>query len=74
MLHNEINLQHVIFVLDKVLERIRSGNVGTGEYGVGQVKGFIGEVFQYTIIKKGLKIDLTYVLRDYLEYPEHEHA
>lgn len=81
MVLSEINSQHVIFVLDKVLERIRSGirknkggNIGTGEYAARQVKGFMGEVFQYGILTKGLTIDPTYVLRDYLEYPEHEHA
>lgn len=78
---SEIDSQHIIEIIDKVLERIRSGirknkggNIGTGEYAAKLVKNHIGEVFAYAIITKRAKIDPTYILRDYIEFPAHEHA
>lgn len=70
----DVDSADIKVIIDNTIKRIRKTNRGTGEVKATLVRQIVGEVMQYAIISKRIKVDPTFALRRYIERPDVEHA
>lgn len=70
----DVDSADIKVIIDNTIKRIRKAKRGTGEVKATLVRQIVGEVMQYAIISKRIKVDPTFALRRYIERPDVEHA
>lgn len=69
-----IDSADVLNILNRTINQVRKGKLGTGENTAMIVRQIMSEVMRYAIITQRAQTDPTYALKGYIECPDVEHA